>query len=151
MFAVFKNRTILFTLVAFLFSASTFASCSFSTVLSQDGWKVHSAKQFNRLSQEVLANIEGGIDSGLIIPDMKGTFYNRNGVDEELHIKVQSWDDLTTPQSEMFGDIAVMTEAFSGTVVEVRWYEAGVKNVVFDLNWVTCMVHTIPYAINSIL
>lgn len=150
------------------------ASCPSDSALLEAEFTIHPSEKFNKLAQEIVADfLDAGDD---YIYDTAGPVTSRyGGRPQKQSLVLFSFDDVTTPQSEQYGDIVLVmvhdrqghskmadirkvsssytpkANALNNRLVEVRWWDDGVRNVIYDKTQVRCAAHSLPMAINALL
>ncbi len=109
--------------------------------LVENGWVEHSSG----LSQ-IANRLKTEIEKSNWVPDLESTMLSPS---LRKHLKFSSFDNLDTPQSEMFGDVAFYADLKTGEVLEVRWYADGKKHFAHSRS-IDCSVDGVPFAVNAL-
>lgn len=127
-------------------SQLTFAQdCASNRFFESEGWNTHKSDEFKKTTDSLGQYIERNKD--FLRPDMESVFYS-----EELEglVHFQSYDDIRTPDLEMFGDIVLLHVVSTGELVEARWYSNKIKNLIHNTTVQKCAADLIPYADNTL-
>ena len=133
----------LMAICALVFGFNTFATCS-NEALSELGFKVETAK-FTKNSAKILKWLAN--DQEQFVDDIETKFFSTQ---YGAYVQFNSYDHLSTPQMEMFGDIVVIRDLNSNEVLEVRWYKNSVKYISYNSNKQNCASDLVPYADNAL-
>lgn len=154
---LFMKRTltklITLTAVAMIFNFNAFAGTDCAdNDYKTNGWIIHAPSEFNVRLQNVQATIEKGTKDSSIVEDIQGVLSTMNSsIAPELYVKVTTWDALATSEDVMYGDMAIFYDFFNPErVLEVRWFDGKTKHVVFNKNYMFCIVTKSPSAPNTI-
>ena len=138
---------ILTSLFAFLLFSNVALSavCTTDNFFTEEGWDTHSNQDFAAISKNVLAYYE--LNKKDFVDDVTESYYS-----EELDqlVDFQSYDDLRTPDREMFGDIVVLKKQATGELLEIRWYADQTKHIIYNHALQECAQDLIPDAINTL-
>lgn len=121
-----------------LFAADT---CQSSKNLVNAGFIQHDSAEFSSIHKRLQNKITGQTirtDLDLVF----GSIY----LEKPVHF--QSWDDLQTPDLEMYGDIVFYSEIETNKTFEIRWYEMGKKHFVISNSQCSC--DDVPLADNAL-
>ncbi|WP_127717377.1 hypothetical protein [Halobacteriovorax sp. HLS] len=129
--------------VALLFGFNTFATCS-NEALSEIGFKIESTK-FHSNTKKVLNWLSH--DEDFFVDDIETKFFSTQ---YGGYVQFNSYDHLSTPQMEMYGDIVVIRALSSDEVLEVRWYKNGIKHISYNAKKQGCASDLVPYADNAL-
>lgn len=128
--------------VVTFFGLDTFADkCATDTWFKEEGWSIHSTDEFTTTA----LTLEKRTKESTVKDDMETEF------DSDLYQKsfhFRSWDDLSTLDTEMYGDIVFISEPLTHKLIELRWYEDGRKHLVYREN--ECAMDLIPLATNTL-
>lgn len=137
------------------FTHSAFASnnCSMSHSYKSKGWRVHDSSEFLKIEKNVLQRLKEGLEKKSIVYDLSGLIItNQTPSGEPAVLSATMYDDLMTATDQMYGDIALLEiQNQPGVIVEIRWYEDGLKQIVFNSRFLTCISEAPPFAENSVL
>jgi hypothetical protein len=113
--------------------------------LTSLGWVVHSSSDFKHISRQVLAKFsEERADR---VYDTRFVIYC--SICYRL-VNFESYDSLSTPRDEMYGDIVFITDPVSDELIGLRWYDGQTNHVVFDDGRQCCVTDRIPRAKNCL-
>lgn len=128
------------------------SECHLGQVYEQSGWTVHHSSEFYSYFSTYHRIIEDGVSAGIFVKDQTGHMMTNATLDNtDLLMKVQTWDDLTTHRSIMFGDFAIFTSQVLNDPLEIRWFDGQKRHVVFNPSILNCISVIPPYAMNSII
>lgn len=132
--------------------ASLNRNCSLFGLYEREGWVIHSSSEFDKIEQKIDATLRKGLESGKIVFDMSGPIVTSDTVDGgEILLAGFLFDDLSTPQEEMYGDIALVEAPSKNNIrAEIRWYETGKRHIVFNSRILTCFSEVPPFSDNSV-
>ena len=107
-------------------------------------------KNFSANTDKVFDFLDAHKDD--FVKDTDGTIYSTVA---DRFLYVASYDLLTTPQDEMYGDVVLIwawerNKDQKPFLVEVHWYKDGVKYASYDKSTVPC-VTVVPRAYNALL
>lgn len=145
-------KKILFTLI--FVSFSSFASfCQYTESYLSTGWTIHDPSTFFTHANFVKNTIKTGLNDETVVFDISGPILTDDTVDGgEILLDAMMFDNLKTPNDEMFGDYAILESVGSTReLVEVRWYDGNTRNIVFNPKFIKCMSEAAPYVDNSVL
>lgn len=127
-----------------LFSVQSFAQCKSDQELASLDWIVHDPEDFARISADVLGQWKAQASDFVFDTEARW-------MEDALEIPAyaRSYDRLSTPQPEMYGDLFVIEHLNTGVPYEVRWYD-GKKHVVYDRKVAQCAKDFIPFAVNAL-
>ena len=134
-----------------LFAISLFANVAFSQVCTTnnffeaEGWDTHTGQDFAAVSNNVLAYYE--LNKKDFVDDITESYYSEA---LDALVDFQSYDDLRTPDREMFGDIVVLKKQETGELLEVRWYADQTKHIIYNHALQECAQDLIPDADNTL-
>src|SRR4051812_40424960 len=138
------SRAIACALV-FSASVSAVAQCRSDTKLSAAGWVIHPSVEFQELAAYQRAQMKTHAEDFVFDPEGR---WSASPTPRSL--RARSWDRLSTPQAEMYGDLFVIEDLNTGEPVEVRWYD-GRKHVVYDSKVEECACGDfLPMAVNAL-
>lgn len=143
-------------IIFFLFTSLSAANANFcsdkATYMNSD-WVIHNPSSFDTHLKHVQERISHGVNEGSVIFDTSGPVVaNHTMSGKSLILNAQMYDDLQTPQHEMYGDLATLETLESPKqFVEVRWYEQGQRHIVFNPDFLTCVTSPAPMVVNSVL
>lgn len=147
------------------------APCETDAALESAGFRIHPSAEFEHVARGVLERfLDRGDD---FVYDTWGPIRSRYGDDEDASLKLFSYDDITTPESDQYGDIVLVfafdpeghdrpvampwtrvsarkPEPLVNRLVEVRWWEDSQRRVIYDATRVRCATHSIPMALNAL-
>lgn len=141
-------------IVAIAISSITMAQdCKYSQSYADSGWKIHPAQTFNEHAKNVLNLIKNGLENGSVVFDISGPILTDQTINSsELLLDAMMFDNLQTPQDQMYGDYAILeTTDSSRQLVEVRWYDGVQRNIAINPNFLKCQSEGAPYVDNSVL
>lgn len=116
-------------------------TCSVDEALRKLGWVEHSEQELPSIWQR----FEETVQTPSYKKDIE-TIYPSDELKSLVHFI--SFDSSTTPEEEMFGDVAFYREEKSNKPLEIRWYEGGKKH--FSHFGSRCSVDTVPLAENAL-
>lgn len=129
-----------------LFSSVAYAQlCTTNNFFEDEGWDTHAGQDFDAVSKNVLAYYE--LNKKDFVDDVTEVYYSEA---LETLIDFQSFDDLRTPDREMFGDIVVLKKQETGELLEVRWYADETKHIIYNHALQECAQDLIPVADNTL-
>ena len=148
------NLKIKLTLMVLLQSCSSLSFASNKCYLQDQyeamGWIVHPATEFTKFEHQVDERLKAGLQNQSILVDISGPIVTKNTVNQqETEFMAYMFDDLATNKDEMFGDIAVVEDE-QNQRVELRWYQDGFRQIVFNPLVLTCITEPAPVADNSV-
>lgn len=116
------------------------------------GFVEHPTSEFDKLAQDLyLKVIYDSIDFKL---DLKNT---ETVPEIGRNIELESWDDQRTDTLEMYGDVIFIRDPNAKQLIEIRWYENGVKhfsvntNIKHPIEGVpTCAMPYYPFVTNAL-
>ncbi len=147
----------LIALAVLIFSTTVFAqvkACTTDSAYKNTGWEVVYPKDFDAFYAVFEKVLKAEIQSGELVDDLDSILSTTSSVQagSSLYMRAQTWDRLSTPRDEMYGDLAVFTNKFAPEeVLEVRWYTNSKKFVAVNSKHLRCVSVIVPYAVNSIL
>lgn len=164
-------RTLLLGSLSVMSHAHAATACETDAALVDNGFQIHEAARFEHMAGEVLARFSKRGDE--LVYDTWGPIRSLYGPDPEASLKLYSYDDVATPQSERYGDVVLIfafdpeghdrpddlpwTRVASRTpqprvnrLIEVRWWENGARHAAYDASRVRCASHSIPMAFNTL-
>ncbi len=127
-------------------------TCQTNRNLVAMGFAEHPTSEFNKLAQDIYLKVI--YDSINFKLDLKKS--------EEVpeigrNIELESWDDQRTETLEMYGDIVFIRDPITRQLIEIRWYENGVKHFSVDTNIKhpivgvsTCAMPYYPFVTNAL-
>ena len=130
-----------------LASTVAHAACESDAKFKKDKWVVHPSDQFAALSQKILA--EKDANPADFVYDTQGGF---NSDEAHRQVSLISYDRLSTPKTEMWGDLVTIVTTTDRELVEVRWYDAAgkTKNLVFNPKFQSCATSVYDQAGNTL-
>ena len=130
-------------LIIFLFSIQGLAQqiCD-NQALTDSGWSQHPTEEFSSIA----AKLELETKNPGWVGDMETVFFSGS---LEKFVSFKSLDNLATPDMEMFGDVAYYSDNESEALLEIRWYENGLKHFVLRKD-IPCTLDSIPLAENAL-
>lgn len=131
-------------------SAST---CVNDSIYKKNGWVVTYPDDFDTYVKYFNIDLNDGLMNGYFIPDLEGTIATSySSIQSRVYMNVRTWDDTETSAREMFGDIAMFrNNANLEQVLEIRWYNEGVRHVFVNKQFLNCVSISAPVATNAIL
>lgn len=135
-----------FFILILVFSRLTYAGdCATNRFFEGEGWNTHQSDDFKKTTESLRQYIEG--NATYLRPDQESIFYSEE-LDHLIHF--QSYDDIRTPDLEMFGDVVLLNDLSTGELIEARWYSNKVKNLIHNQTKEKCAANLIPYADNTL-
>lgn len=128
-------------LISFSAFANSEGPCPRDEALISLGWIQHSADELEDIWNQQSLESQGPH----YVSDMSATYHSSQIND---FVQFQSFDNLTTPQMEMFGDLALYQHHKTNEMLEVRWYAQGKKHFVHKMG--VCTVDVVPIAENTL-
>lgn len=126
--------------------------CPNARVFCDNGWVVHSEKEFYSILTEKLNEFTPQIGGDLVLDDAE-SYISDYSHDYYLIMWVVIWDRISTVKDEMWGDVAFSrTCPHTGEYTEIRWYDPVTKkkHIVFNPEHACCLTTKIPLAYNTI-
>ena len=121
--------------LAFLFASSSALAakvCKSNNEILSAGWVQHSPSEFNKMQNRFADEVTSNES---LVKDFGTVFYSTH---LKTFVHLQSWDDVKTPEDEMFGDIVIYSDPKTQNVFEIRWYEGGKKHFVISTDQCSC-------------
>lgn len=145
--------------------------CPSDQALRNAQFKIHPSETFDQLADTIVNDFLNAGDS--YIYDTAGPIRSVYSDNKEASLVLFSYDDITTPRDTQFGDIVLVlehdpqgqskmgdlrkvssytpnTDASQGRLVEVRWWDQGVRQVVYNKRQINCATHSLPMAENAL-
>lgn len=126
-------------------------TCQTNRNLVAMGFVEHPTSEFDKLAQDLYLKVIYSIDFKL---DLKNT---EAVPDIGRNIELESWDDQRTDALEMYGDVIFIRDPHAKELIEIRWYENGVKhfsvntNIKHPIKGVpTCAMPYFPFVTNAL-
>ena len=132
-------------MLIFLFMFSTYSSECVNSSLKKIGFGFANKKEFSVIEANVMKWIE--VNEEEFILDYESKMYSSIYKD---FVKVTVLDNLQTPQNEMYGDVVFIRALDSGNLLEIRWFQNGLKIVAFDKSLQSCPTAVVPMADNAL-
>lgn len=143
---------ILLTVLCCFVNAYSAERCPNEKAFLDNGWVVHSEKDFHRILEEKMNEFIPEIGIDLVLDDAEN-YKSDFSYDYYLIISIVIWDRISTARDEMWGDVALSrTCPNTGECIEVRWYdpETKTKHIVFNPKYACCLTTKVPLAYNTI-
>lgn len=147
-------KKITLVLLILISSLSIYAStCANDLQYKKNGWVVTYPEDFDTYVKHFNLDLNDGLANGYFIPDLEGIIATRHSkIQSRLYMNVRTWDDTETSTLEMFGDIAMFRNNSNlDQVLEIRWYNEGVRHVFVNKKYLDCVSTSAPIAVNAIL
>lgn len=117
-------------------------NCPSSSELVARDWVQHDSSEFSETYLRLTHKISDDLSS--FKRDLS-TDFDSPYLGKRIHF--ESWDDVRTPDLEMFGDIVFYFDKQSQEPIEIRWYENNKKHFVTSGN---CSCDETPLAENAL-
>lgn len=133
-------------LLIFLLMSSTFSAECVNSSLKKVG--------FGFANKKVFSQIELNVNKWML--DNEEDFV----LDEEYEVfssiydglvSITSIDNVQTSEDEMDGDVVFIRSLSSGKLLEIRWFQNGLKSVAFDRDYQKCPTAIVPEFVNKLL
>lgn len=134
-------KTFIFTALFLCTSLWAAEPCQSSKNLINAGFVQHDSSEFTTIHKR----LQNALSGQSIRTDLDLIF---GSIHLEKPVHFQSWDDLNTPDLEMYGDIVFYSDIDSGNTFEIRWYEMGKKHFVISSSQCSC--DDVPLADNAL-
>lgn len=127
--------------------------CRLTGLYMNHGWVIHNPADFKSIEKTVTQRIQTGLESGTIIVDTSGMIGTDSTVEgNAIALMGYMFDDLTTSQDTMYGDLALIEWPERNNVrAEIRWFDGKNRNIVFNPDILTCFTESPPFVDNSVL
>ncbi len=132
-------------LISFLFVMSAWSGECVNAELVAKGFKFSNKKSFSTISKNInkwFNNSNNEFEADYESP-MYSTSYKG-------YVTVTAFDNLVTPQDEMYGDIVFIKDRFSNELIEVRWYQNSMKLIAFNKELQSCPTEVVPLVENAL-
>lgn len=143
---------VLLSILVFLVNAYAAGDCPHEKGFCDNGWGIHSEKDFQRILQEKLKEFTPQLGTDLVLDDAE-SYISDFSYDYYLIMWVVIWDRVSTVKDEMWGDVALsMTGPCSEEYTEIRWYdpETRTKHIVYNPQYAFCLTTKVPLAYNTV-
>ncbi len=145
-----KPIILLFILFCFV---NVYASeeCPNEKAFLDNGWIVHSEKDFDKILEEKLNEFVPEVGTNLVLDDAE-SYISDFSHDCYLIMWVMVWDRVSTVRDEMWGDIVLSrTCPYTGEYTEIRWYDPVTKkkHIVYNPEHACCLTTKVPLAYNT--
>ena len=144
--------TILLIILLCFANAYCSEDCPYEKDFRDNGWVVHSEKDFSQILEEKLNEFLPEVGTDLVLDDAE-SYISEFSHNYYLIMWVVIWDRISTARDEMWGDVAISrTCPYSGQYTEVRWYDPVTKkkHIVFNPEHACCLTTKVPLAYNTI-
>ncbi|GEM_PF-5412901 len=132
-------------LIVFLLMFSTFSAECVNSSLKKAGFGFANKKTFSQI--EINVNkwiLESSEDFVLDYEsELFSSIYND-------FVSITSIDNLQTSEDEMDGDVIFIRALSSGKLLEIRWFQNGLKSVAFDKDYQKCPTAIVPTSSNKL-
>jgi len=146
-------KSIIFLFILFFFVIPCYSEdCPNENAFLDNGWIVHSEKDFDQIVEKKLQEFLPEIGKDLVLDDAE-SYKSDFSHDYYLIMWVVILDRISTVKDEMWGDVAFSrTCPYTGEYTEVRWYDPVTKkkHIVFNPRHVCCLTTKVPLAYNTI-
>ena len=144
-------KLIIALMLIFSTQISMAKNCQTDASYSKQEWKITYPNNFNSIYKDLQRDLSQGIMNKEITKDLDGTIVTSQGYLNRIYMHTRSWDTLSTPQKEMFGDIAIFTNRLNeDEILEIRWFENGVKHIAVNSKYLECVSISAPFPENTI-
>ncbi|EQC45613.1 hypothetical protein [Bacteriovorax sp. Seq25_V] len=133
-------------LISFLFVMSAWSSECVNADFIAKGFKFANKKSFSTISKNITKWMNSAENEFVL--DYQSPMYSSS---YKGFVTVTSYDNLSTERDEMFGDVVFLRDRFTDKLVEVRWYQNGMKLIAFDRELQECPAPVVPVAENALL
>jgi hypothetical protein len=121
------------------------AACATDASYIASGWVISHPSDWTALTKALLARYQR--ERAEFVFDTEGRF--RDSTSGRIYL-ARSFDRLSTPRPEMYGDFLVIMELNKGKIAEIRWYEKGKKHLAYDPDYQRCASSLFPWAGNAL-
>ncbi|PIK13586.1 hypothetical protein [Halobacteriovorax sp. JY17] len=132
-------------ILVFLFIFSTHSAECVSSSLKKIGFGFASKKEFSVIENNVKKWVQDN-EQDFILDYESRMFSSVYG----KFVLVTSLDNIQTSEDEMFGDVVFIRDLNSGKILEIRWFQHGLKLVAFDRKMQSCPTAVVPLAENTL-
>ena len=168
-----SNAATLITLgiLAIATPATAAKSCDSDRALLRADFEIHNPAEFDHLAAQTISKLTESGDNFVL--DATGPIRSHYSHHVGETLKLFSYDDITTPQSTQYGDIAFffvidpsgkseqrdphllrlssrVSQPIVKQLVEVRWWDDGKRHAVYNADWVRCAASALPMAENTL-
>lgn len=143
--------TILFYSVH-VFACEECSECPNTRAFIDNGWVIHSEKDFDQILEQKLHKLIPEIGADLVL-DFTEFYKSDFSHDYYLIMSIVILDRISTPRDEMWGDVAfTKTDCDTEEYIELRWYDPVTKkkHIVCNSKYVCCLSTKVPLAYNTI-
>lgn len=133
-------------LISFLFVMSTWSNECLDAEFIAKGFKFSNKKSFSTISKNINKWMNSSENDFVL--DYESPMYSSS---YQGYVTVTSYDNLVTDRDEMFGDVVFLRDRFTDKLIEVRWYQNGMKLIAFDRELQACPAPVVPIVENALL
>ncbi|MCB0341437.1 MAG: hypothetical protein H6626_13860 [Pseudobdellovibrionaceae bacterium] len=120
-------------------------TCASNQALLSLGWYVHEAENFSQLAQQQTDLMSH--QRNLYRPDTEGVVYSSSA---HRLVRLESYDKITTAAGEMYGDLLFIMVPETRELIEIRWYEDGLRHTAYSREFQNCASNMIPDQPNAL-